>query len=607
MDHETMSRQIRWIGLLLIFALLLSSCGRSSRPVIVMTEKQPVRSALPVETVAPSVLPTLPEPGPVKTSPYNEVTKNGKADGYGGLVEVSVGLVRDEIIRVDVRENESPEIGKPAIKRLVAEIVAHNSTDIDLVAGATISSNALLSAVKNALDPLSYPYIVSTAPGVSSKPTLDLSGASIGFGAVCNSFYEGDTIDTDHPITGFNAALAAVLFDADGRVIDVIFDVLEVTTPNDPTEGMPHFGGWPGRGGYVTAGAPAAGEEQVLFGDSEEEFLQSIADFRTKRDRGEKLTLASGTWAAEADLYEQALRGKTAEEVDEWFDTYFSVFSGRPLSAAAEYEDDLDRYQALTDQEKDALADLTAGATMSLDGSYGSLIGAFRKAAENKRPVAAAEAAKFGLGFSANGRISPEKDDEGVAIYSINIVFVVSLLDGDGKLADLFVDQLEIGTPNTSAEFWSDFSGWPKQGGYRVDHDGDGVIDGMTEDTYEFLSGEVELWQTKREKGDDYMLAGGSWAKQADQLQNALIGLDPDTLSDWVGKYTSNRDGRPLTAEASGAGDREKYAALSDAEKKMLADLTSGATISLSDARGNWIKAIRSSADKAGDLPLADD
>ena len=50
-----------------------------------------------------------------------------------------------------VSQNETEGIGDKAIEALPAAIVAANSADVDTVASATITSNAIIEAVKDAL------------------------------------------------------------------------------------------------------------------------------------------------------------------------------------------------------------------------------------------------------------------------------------------------------------------------------------------------------------------------------------------------------------------------------------------------------------------------
>ena len=78
-------------------------------------------------------------------------TYTGTAQGIG---EVSVTLtVEDGKITAAevVGENETKGIGTQAIETLPELIVAANGTDVDVVSGATITSDAILSGVADCL------------------------------------------------------------------------------------------------------------------------------------------------------------------------------------------------------------------------------------------------------------------------------------------------------------------------------------------------------------------------------------------------------------------------------------------------------------------------
>lgn len=74
------------------------------------------------------------------------------AAGFGGMIDVSVTVDENGAFTVSaVGEKETANIGGHAIEELVAAILAAQSADVEVVTGATISSNALLAAVKDAL------------------------------------------------------------------------------------------------------------------------------------------------------------------------------------------------------------------------------------------------------------------------------------------------------------------------------------------------------------------------------------------------------------------------------------------------------------------------
>lgn len=76
----------------------------------------------------------------------------GSADGYGGPIEVEVTITDGEITDLAViSHEETPGVSDPAFEEIVAAIVDTNSTDVDIVSGATMTSDGLIAAVNNAL------------------------------------------------------------------------------------------------------------------------------------------------------------------------------------------------------------------------------------------------------------------------------------------------------------------------------------------------------------------------------------------------------------------------------------------------------------------------
>lgn len=74
------------------------------------------------------------------------------AAGFGGDVTVTVVMNGSDIVDVKVvGDNETPGIGTNAIDQLPAAIVAADSADVDVVSGASITSGAILDAVKDIL------------------------------------------------------------------------------------------------------------------------------------------------------------------------------------------------------------------------------------------------------------------------------------------------------------------------------------------------------------------------------------------------------------------------------------------------------------------------
>ena len=76
----------------------------------------------------------------------------GTADGFAGPITVEVTMDGDTITGVTVTSNsETPAIAGAALEQIPAAIVAANSADVDIVAGATFTSNGIINAVKDAI------------------------------------------------------------------------------------------------------------------------------------------------------------------------------------------------------------------------------------------------------------------------------------------------------------------------------------------------------------------------------------------------------------------------------------------------------------------------
>ncbi len=79
-------------------------------------------------------------------------TATGTAKGFGGDVTVELTLT-DGVITAAVATgaDETPGVGTPALEQLPAAMVAGNTVNVDVVGGATFTSNAVIEAAKAAL------------------------------------------------------------------------------------------------------------------------------------------------------------------------------------------------------------------------------------------------------------------------------------------------------------------------------------------------------------------------------------------------------------------------------------------------------------------------
>ena len=79
-------------------------------------------------------------------------TYEAEANGIGGAVKVAVTVSETAIESVEVvSHSETAGISDPAIEKIPAAIVEGQTLAVDVVAGASVTSGAILSAVEQAL------------------------------------------------------------------------------------------------------------------------------------------------------------------------------------------------------------------------------------------------------------------------------------------------------------------------------------------------------------------------------------------------------------------------------------------------------------------------
>lgn len=298
--------------------------------------------------------------------------RTGQAEGYGGTLRVQVTMNGETIGAVNVLEqHETDGVGSRALEIMPDEMVRLNTWDVDGVSGATVTSTALREAVRMALES------TGTNPVQHQEQTL-----RDGIGMVATGRVGPGKDDEDGQVYSFNVVFAHGQFDAQGRIVSMAVDQLEVATPNSSTADMPQFGGFPGQGGY-SLWDDAQGKVVGHTEDSEDQFMQEIAAWTSKRARGDNYQLTSGSWAKQMDAYEQMMIGKTVDEVEAWFGTYFSAENGRPLRAENEEEADRTKWQALSEADQAIASDVVSSATMSLRDEHGDILTAIRRAWED--------------------------------------------------------------------------------------------------------------------------------------------------------------------------------------------------------------------------------
>lgn len=173
-------------------------------------------------------------------SVYTDGTYTGVAKGMNGDVTVEVKVASDKIESVVVTDHkETPGISDPAIENVPSAIVEKNSTEVDIVAGATITSEAIINAVAQAMEKASGKV-------VDDKNEL--------------SFTDPDVIVIGAGFSGMNAALEACENGAKVMLIDKNSDM----------------GGSIRYAGGTLSGAGTKMQEAAGIEDTEENFIADI-------------------------------------------------------------------------------------------------------------------------------------------------------------------------------------------------------------------------------------------------------------------------------------------------------------------------------------------
>jgi fumarate reductase flavoprotein subunit len=138
----------------------------------------------------------------------DEITCTGTAQGINGPVSVEVVATPDEIISVTVTEHsETDGIGSVAAEQLPETMVDSQSIDVDGISGATVTSNAIKEAVREALSSAGLDPDAYNGSGDTDEE---------------NAPAEDQTIDTQIVIVGAGGAGMTAAIEASDAGADVV-------------------------------------------------------------------------------------------------------------------------------------------------------------------------------------------------------------------------------------------------------------------------------------------------------------------------------------------------------------------------------------------------
>lgn len=147
---------------------------------------------------------------------------SGSADGYSGPISVEVTVEGGEITDVKVlSHSDSPGISDPAIEEVPAAMVAGNTTEVEVVSGATFTSTGIINAVNIAL--------TGKAGEASEAPVVDEGEVDEDIEASDNVFFDGAYTET---VEGHNGPMTVEVV-VEGNVITSV-----VVLEHEETDGL---------------------------------------------------------------------------------------------------------------------------------------------------------------------------------------------------------------------------------------------------------------------------------------------------------------------------------------------------------------------------------
>lgn len=150
----------------------------------------------------------------------------GSGTGFAGTVSVSVEIKDKSIVAINILSTQDDEAFFNRAKGVIDKIIAGQTLDVDVVSGATYSSNGIISAVKNALTGEQ-----DTSTPASSSSSSNQSSPSIETVDDSNQTWKDGTYYGSG--TGFNGEVKVKVVIADGQISDI-----SVVSHNDDSSFM---------------------------------------------------------------------------------------------------------------------------------------------------------------------------------------------------------------------------------------------------------------------------------------------------------------------------------------------------------------------------------
>lgn len=265
--------------------------------------------------------------------------------------------------------NQSGGIMKRIVSLLLTLVVIFTMAVPVFAVDATTSATTWTEPTTTPTTPkptTTTPAVTTTAPVAPTPAPVTVEVMKklyLGASMVPNYRFRTGTNDN------LNVTTASVVFDAAGKIVDLEWDVLEIT---------PTMFQW--QPTTLTATEKVAKNDAILAWETKREEGYAY-DMTHAISKGKADNLTGKEWFEQLDFYEEFFKGMTVTEVALWFNKYCDA-NGRPYKLAyPEKMTDADKavVATFTEAEKEMLVDVTTSATMSLQDSHSYFIKALLK------------------------------------------------------------------------------------------------------------------------------------------------------------------------------------------------------------------------------------
>lgn len=126
---------------------------------------------------------------------YTPGVYEASVNGMNGPVEVKVEFSDSVIVSVAaVGEKETKGLGDVALEKLIPAVLEAQSAEVDAVAGATISSNAMLQAVASCINQAKGVAEEAVAETEAAADVIVVGAGAAGLSAAANAIANGASV-----------------------------------------------------------------------------------------------------------------------------------------------------------------------------------------------------------------------------------------------------------------------------------------------------------------------------------------------------------------------------------------------------------------------------